>query len=292
MRSPLAHKSHLQIAHSPDADDIFMYYALYFGWVGDDFKLTNKALDIEALNKAALQLRYEASAISFALYPKICNDYALLRTAHSFGNGYGPKLIKKRGKKLKRNCKVALSGENTTNAMIFKLFYKDARIYYMNFLDIEGAVLRGEVDAGILIHESILHFSSDLEVEAEIWDIWRDLAGDLPLPLGGMAILRSIPLLRALRLEEELKRAITVAWSAPKIFSEMLFERNLIRVNESELKTYLGLYADKSSIWLNPLQKSGINKLFELGFDGGFYTSKLDCEDYFIPSDYASLRYS
>ena len=132
------------IAHSPDADDIFMYYAIAFGWVDTPYKLVNTALDIETLNTACLQGLYDISAISFSLYPNICNDYALLRTGMSFGEGYGPKMVKRAKTKLKRNFKVALSGENTTNAMLFKIYYPNARIVYKNFLEIEESVLSGE----------------------------------------------------------------------------------------------------------------------------------------------------
>ncbi len=170
-----------------------MYYAVKFGWVDiKDYMFENLALDIETLNIEAIKGEFEVTAISFGVYPFIKDDYALLRCAISFGNGYGPKLVKKRGIRLKDNFKVALSGKHTTNAMIFRLQYPNARIFYMNFLDIEDAVIRGEVDAGVLIHESILNFDEVLEVEAEIWDIWLDLIKDnLPLPLGGMAIRRS-----------------------------------------------------------------------------------------------------
>ena len=147
------------IAHSPDADDIFMYYAIKFGWVDmKDTKFDNIAKDIQTLNEDALNGVYDIVAISFALYPHIKSDYALLRTAVSFGEGYGPKVIKRKGVKLKRNFKVALSGKHTTNAMLFRIAYPDARVTYMNFLEIENAVIDGDVDAGVLIHESILTF--------------------------------------------------------------------------------------------------------------------------------------
>jgi len=156
------HSTSIKIAHSPDADDIFMYYAIKFGWVSTPAPFENIALDIETLNEAAIEGTYDVTAISFALYPKIREDFALLRTAVSFGEGYGPKLIKKRDKKLRRNFKVALSGRHTTNAMLFKIAFPEARIIYKNFLDIEKAVLNGEVDAGVLIHESILDFDESL----------------------------------------------------------------------------------------------------------------------------------
>ncbi|EAL8128209.1 S-ribosylhomocysteine lyase, partial [Campylobacter coli] len=205
-------KKTITIAHSPDADDIFMYMAIKLGWIGNDFDYKNTALDIQTLNDLALKNEFDATAISFGLYPLIAKEYALLRTAVSFGEGYGPKLIKKQNTHLKRNFKVALSGANTTNALIFRMKYPEARIIYKNFLEIENAVLSGEVDAGVLIHESILEFDSNLCVEAEIWDIWLELAQEnLPLPLGGMALRRSLPLSDAIKIERDLTNAVKIA---------------------------------------------------------------------------------
>jgi 1,4-dihydroxy-6-naphthoate synthase len=282
----------INLAHSPDADDIFMYYAIKFGWVSSEYNFKNKAYDIETLNQETLDGIWDVSAISFGLYPHIADEYALLRTAVSFGEGYGPKLIKLKGKKLKRNFKVALSGKYTTNALIFRLKYPDARIKYYNFLDIEKAVLNGEVDAGVLIHESILTYDERLEVEAEIWDIWSELNGeDLPLPLGGMAIRRSIALLDAINIEEILTKAVYIADAHKKILSKMLIERNLVRVNNETLKKYLSLYANKGSITLSDIQLKAINKLFKLGFDAKFYQEAIDVNEYLIPQEYKELRF-
>jgi 1,4-dihydroxy-6-naphthoate synthase len=282
------------VAHSPDADDIFMYYAIKFGWVTlKDTEFDNLALDIETLNQATLQGTYDICAISFALYPFVKKDFALLKTAVSFGDGYGPKLVKKKGVKLKRNFKVALSGQYTTNALLFKIKYPDARITYMNFLDIEQAVLDGEVDAGVLIHESILTYDSELEVERELWDIWQELAGkDLPLPLGGMCLRRSIPLNKAIDYENTLIKAVQVANDNKLKLSEMLLERDLIRVDHDTLQTYLGLYANDDSIKLSELQYKALDTLYKLGFEHGFYDELIKAENYLIPSEYEELRNS
>jgi 1,4-dihydroxy-6-naphthoate synthase len=263
----------ISVAHSPDADDIFMYYAIKFGWVtAKDAKFENIADDIETLNQATLKGEYDICAISFALYPLVKDDYALLKTAVSFGEGYGPKLIKKKGTKLKRNFKVALSGEFTTNALLFKIAYPEARITYMNFLDIEQAVLDGEVDAGVLIHESILTFNDELEVEREMWDIWVELSGgDLPLPLGGMCLRRSIPLHSAIDYENTLIKAVDVANKNRKVLAPMLLEKGLIRVDADTLDTYLDLYANDNSVELSEIQFKALDKLFELGYKHGYY---------------------
>jgi len=280
------------VAHSPDADDIFMYYAIKFGWVDlKDTKFDNLALDIETLNQATLRGEYDICAISFALYPFVKDDFALLKTAVSFGDGYGPKLIKKKGTSLKKKFTVALSGEYTTNALLFKIKYPNAKITYMNFLEIENAVLEGKVDAGVLIHESILTYDEKLEVEIELWDIWQELAGkDLPLPLGGMCIRRSIPLHNAIEYENTLIKAVNVANSNKAILSKMLIERDLIRVNSETLNKYLDLYANDDSIELSALQYKALDKLYELGYKHGFYEQQIRSEDFLIPSEYKELR--
>jgi 1,4-dihydroxy-6-naphthoate synthase len=282
-----------ELAHSPDADDIFMYYAIKFGWVSNkEIKFKNRALDIETLNQKALEGFYDISAISFALYPFIKDDYALLKTAVSFGEGYGPKLIKKRDKRLKKDFKVALSGKYTTNAMLFRIYYPNAKPVYMNFLEIEEAVLKGRVDAGVLIHESILDFNKELEVEKELWDIWVELTGkEMPLPLGGMAIRRSIPLTKAIKIEEMLTKAVLVATKHKEILSTMLLQRDLVRIDANNLKKYLDLYANSESVELNSKQLEAIDKLFEIGYKYGYYKDLIKTKDYLIPNEYKKLRY-
>ena len=283
----------ISVGHSPDADDIFMYYAIKFGWVSLlKVKFENIALDIETLNQATLKGIYDICAISFALYPFVKDDFALLKTAVSFGEGYGPKLIKKKGAKLKKNFKVALSGEFTTNALLFKIAYPDARISYMNFLDIENAVINGDVDAGVLIHESILTYSSLLEVEREIWDIWVELCNgeELPLPLGGMCLRRSITLTEAIKYENVLIKAVDVANKNRKTLAPMLLEKGLIRVDATTLDKYLDLYANDNSVKMSEVQYKALNKLFELGYKSGHYQNLIKAEDFLIPSEYEELR--
>lgn len=282
----------ITVAHSPDADDIFMYYAVKFGWVDTDgMEFSNTPLDIETLNVEAMNGTYDVSAVSFGAYPFIKDEYALLRCAMSFGEGYGPKLVKKKDAKLKKNFKVALSGRYTTNAMLFKIAYPDARPTYMNFLEIEKAVLDGIVDAGVLIHEAILTYSDELEVEREIFEIWRSFEPLLPLPLGGMAIRRSIPLLRAVKIEQILTSGVDIAVKHQKLLSKMLFERELIRVDEAKLEKYLSMYANERSKELDETSTAAIDKLFEIGYNFGFYDEKITANDMLLPREYIDYRF-
>lgn len=282
----------IQLAHSPDADDIFMYYAIKLGWVDTkDYKFENIGLDIETLNVEAMKGIYDVTAISFGMYPLIRDEYALLRTAVSFGEGYGPKLIRRKDKKLKRNFKVALSGRYTTNAMLFRIYYPEARPVYMDFLEIEQAVVDGKVDAGVLIHESILDFDDSLEVEKEIWDIWVELAGEgLPLPLGGMALRRSLPLNRAIEIEQILVYGVKVANNRKEELCKILEVDELVRISDEMLIKYLDMYASDESIELSELQLQALDRLYQIGFEHGLWECPIKTEDYLIPKEYSTLR--
>ena len=284
----------IDLAHSPDADDIFMYFAIKFGWVDTkDYEFTNIGLDIETLNEEAIRGTYDVSAISFGMYPLIKENYALLRTAVSFGEGYGPKLIRRKDRMLKRNFKVALSGKYTTNAMLFRIYYPNARVIYMDFLEIEEAVVSGRVDAGVLIHESILDYDDSLEVEKELWDIWVELAGDgLPLPLGGMAIRRSLPLNRAIDIEGILIDGVKVANDRKEELCTKLENDSLVRISSSMLTKYLDMYASDDSVELSPLQLKALDRLYEIGFEHGLWEVPIKVEDYLIPKEYQELRES
>ncbi len=282
----------IELAHSPDADDIFMYFAIKFGWVDTkDYTFSNIGLDIESLNVEAIKGTYDVTAISFGMYPLIRDDYALLRTAVSFGEGYGPKLIRRKEKRLKRNFRVALSGKYTTNAMLFRLYYPQARPIYMDFLKIEAAVVNGEVDAGVLIHESILDYDESLEVEKEIWDIWVELAGEgLPLPLGGMALRRSLPLNRAIEIENILIDGVKIANTRKEELCSKLEAEKLVRISDKMLMKYLDMYASDESIELSSLQLKALDRLYEIGFEKGFWEVPIKTEDYLLPREYEMLR--
>jgi len=284
----------IQLAHSPDADDIFMYYAIKFGWVETkDYSFENIGLDIETLNVEAMKGTYDVSAISFGMYPLIKEEYALLRTAVSFGEGYGPKLIKRKKERLKRNFKVALSGKYTTNAMLFRIYFPEARPVYMDFLEIEDAVVSGKVDAGVLIHESILDFDESLEVEKEIWDIWVELAGEgLPLPLGGMAVRRSLPLNAAIDIENILIDGVKVANEKKEELCSKLESDNLVRISDKMLEKYLDMYASDESVELSELQLKALDRLYDIGFKHGLWECPVKTKEYMIPKKYNKLRNS
>jgi len=137
-----------------------------------------------------------------------------------------------------------------------------------------------------------LTFDEKLEVEKEMWDIWCELRGEkeLPLPLGGMAISRSIPLLKAIEYEKTLTKAVDVARLHKYRLSQMLLERGLVRIDEKTLETYLELYANDNSIALSKVQLEALDTLFELGYRHGFYDAPIQAKDFMIPLEYEELR--
>ena len=163
----------------------------------------------------------------------------------------------------------------------------------MDFLEIEDAVVSGQVDAGVLIHESILDFDDSLEVEKEVWDIWVELAGEgLPLPLGGMAIRRSLPLTRAIEIEHILIDGVKVANDRKEELCAKLEAENLVRISSEMLKKYLDMYASDESVELSSLQLIALDTLYEIGFKHGLWESPMHTETYLVPREYQALRNS
>src|SRR5580693_8168980 len=185
----------LRLAHSPDSDDAFMFYALATGKVRlPGVKFTHILSDIESLNHAALKETYDVTAVSFYGYTFVADKYVLLDCGASFGENYGPIVVS--AHPIKKNelagRKIAVAGELTTSYLALKLFEPNVETVTMPFDKILAAVNAKEVEAGLLIHEGQLLFSEiglHRVVDLGIW--WQESTG-LPLPLGANAIRRSL----------------------------------------------------------------------------------------------------
>lgn len=183
------------IAHSPDSDDAYMMAPLALGWMdpqGFTFRFVRK--DIEVLNGEALEGRHDVTAISFGAYPEIRERYDLLRAGSSIQEGTGPVLVGRRplGDWLE-SADVAIPGLRTSAWLALRRWNPRIRPKVMPFDAILPAVQAGEVEAGLLIHESQLQYQAlglDLLVDLGAW--WKQ-SFDLPLPMGGNAIRRDLP---------------------------------------------------------------------------------------------------
>ncbi|HVT04225.1 MAG TPA: MqnA/MqnD/SBP family protein [Thermoanaerobaculia bacterium] len=185
----------ITLAHSPDADDAFMFYGLAKNKLDTgDLKFIHELKDIQSLNVDALEERYDVTAVSFGMYPRIADRYALLSSGSSIGDGYGPIVVSRNPMTAAEmaNQVVAVPGENTSAYIALKLFSPSVKTKTMDFNAIQEAVRDNEVPAGLLIHEGQLTYHEDgLHKVVDLGEWWKGETG-LPLPMGGNAIRRSL----------------------------------------------------------------------------------------------------
>jgi 5,8-dihydroxy-2-naphthoate synthase len=193
--SPATAAMELKLAHSPDSDDAFMFYALATKRVRTrKFKFTHVLEDIETLNQKALDEVYDITAVSFHAYAYLADRYVLLPSGASFGDRYGPIVVARgalgaNGLKGKR---IAVPGKRTTAYLVLQLYEPEIEAVFTPFDRILETVTRGEADAGVVIHEGQLTFAREgLRKIVDLGEWWFQET-KLPLPLGGNAIRRSL----------------------------------------------------------------------------------------------------
>lgn len=202
----------IRVAHSPDSDDAFMYFGIASGAVtGDGIRFEQALSDIESANAAAREGRYDVTAISAAAYPFLADRYLLLDSGASFGDGYGPAIVVPAGSPIARledlaGQRIATPGARTSAALALALRLPDHVAVPMDFKQVGPAALRGEVAAGLVIHEGQLTAAADgLRIVEDLGRSWKARTG-LPLPLGLNAVKRDLP--------PAVRRAAAIAWKA------------------------------------------------------------------------------
>jgi 1,4-dihydroxy-6-naphthoate synthase len=185
----------IRIAHSPDSDDAFMFYALAKDKIATgEYHFTHRLEDIESLNRKALQGEYEVTAISIHAYAYVAQHYALLPSGASMGDRYGPIVVAREGLRPEdiRGRSIAIPGMMTSAYLALKLFEPDFCPMVVPFDQIIAAVERKEVDAGLLIHEGQLTYAeSGLHKVLDLGEWWHGRTG-MPLPLGGNGIRKDL----------------------------------------------------------------------------------------------------
>jgi 1,4-dihydroxy-6-naphthoate synthase len=190
----------ITVAHSPDSDDAFMFYGLASGAVKvDGIEVDQVLSDIETLNRAAFEGKYEVTAVSFNAYTHLVDKYALLPHGASMGDKYGPVLVARRhivaaenGGSL-RGLKIGIPGTLTSAYLTLQMFDPAFTSEVMPFDEIQQAVADGRVDAGLLIHEGQLTYAAEgLRKVVDLGEWWFERTGGLPLPLGGNIIRRDL----------------------------------------------------------------------------------------------------
>lgn len=270
----------VNIAHSSDADDAFMFYALATGRVRSPLVRFHHVLDdIESLNAAAKQGRYEMTAISYHAYPYVAEHYVLTAAGSSVGDGYGPIVVAK-GALPPADLKgktIAVPGLLTTAYLALRLYQPDFEPKVVAFDKILDAVAKGQVDAGLIIHEGQLsYYQSGLHRVLDLGAWWKK-EHNLPLPLGANAVLRSLdPEIQreaGLRLAQSIQYALDHRDEA--LSYAMEFSRGLDR--ESAEK-FVGMYVNHHTTEMHPEVLQAARKLLEMGYQAGLIPHRVGLE--------------
>jgi 5,8-dihydroxy-2-naphthoate synthase len=269
-------KREITVAHSPDSDDAFMFYALATNKVGApglEFRHTLK--DIESLNREAHQGVWDVSAISFHAYPYVADKYVLMHCGGSMGDGYGPMVVSQRPmtpEQLKGK-RIAVPGKLTTAYLTMKIFEPDFEAVVVPFDKILDAVEEGSVDAGLLIHEGQLTFRRQgLHLVVDFGRWWKDQY-DLPLPLGGNIIRREWDQAFREQINGLLRDSIQYALDHRQ--EGMSYALGFARDMEAELADrFVGMYVNGYTLDYGEKGRRGIETLYELAHAKGLIPSK------------------
>jgi len=259
----------LTLAHSPDADDAFMFYALAEGLIDTGgYVFTHVLRDIESLNRAALNGTYDISAISFHAYPHVADQYLLLSCGASVGDGYGPLVVVREGFPDGAELpEVAVPGELTTAYLVLKLWQPEVRTRVVPFDRIAGAVRAGEVAAGLLIHEGQLTYRREgLKKVIDLGEWWQRETG-LPLPLGGNVLHRR-HYQRAQAIANLLREAIAygLAHREDGVRHALAYARGLDAVEAGQ---FIGMYVNHWTLDLGETGRRAVETLLARGAAAG-----------------------
>lgn len=210
----MSEATRIRIAHSPDSDDAFMFYALTQGLLDvEGLEIQHVLRDIETLNQAAFDGTYEITALSIHGYAHLADRYALMSSGASFGDGYGPVVVSKEPltREDLKGAVVAIPGQLTTAHMALKLWLPEVETTLVEFDKILDVVDSGEVKAGVVIHEGQLTYGDmGLNLVVDLGEWWQGETGG-PLPLGGNGIRKDIPADLQARLCRLLRQSIDYA---------------------------------------------------------------------------------
>jgi len=256
----------IHVAHSPDADDAFMFWAMAAGKIDTDGRrYVHELGDIESLNRRALAGELEVTAVSFHAYAYLADRYALLAHGASFGDGYGPRIVSRKPAPTRPRAAltgrlVAVPGELTTAFLTLRLYQPAARHVVVPFDQIEDYVLAGKADAGLLIHEGQLTFADrGLHLWADLGEWWSRKT-QLPLPLGGNVVRRDLGEELTRAIARDLKASIEygLAHRAEALTHAQGFSRGL---DAARTDRFVGMYVNAYTVDYGELGRRAIGEL-------------------------------
>ena len=261
----------LRLAHSPDSDDAFMFYALATGKVKTPgLKFTHILQDIESLNQAALREEYDITAVSFYAFPFLADKYVLLDCGASFGEGYGPVIVASRPMKRDELAgkRVAVAGLRTTSYLALKLFEPNVETVVVPFDQILDAVRNHEADAGVIIHEAqLLYPEMGLSRVVDLGQWWQEETG-LPLPLGANAIRRSLGPEMGLKVASIIRQSVEYGLQHREeaLNYAMQFARDMTAETADK---FVGMYVNARTLEFGEDGRRAVHELYSRGAAAG-----------------------
>ncbi len=258
----------IHLAHSPDSDDAFMFYALAQHKIPTgEFEFVHELRDIQTLNVWAKQGKYEVTALSIHAYATLADRYALLPHGASMGEGYGPVIVSHQplSEAQAKEVEIASPGELTTAHLLLRIWHPEVKFRVMDFDKILPAVLSGEVAAGVLIHEGQLTYQKDgAHKVVDFGEWWATREPGLPLPLGGNGIRKDIPEADRREVSRLLKASIEYGLNDRQrgLDHAATFARGLDR---GLMDTFVGMYVNKLTVDYGVAGRKAVQRLLDLG---------------------------
>ncbi len=263
------------LGHSPDADDAFMFYGLTSGKIANpEITFRHVIQDIQSLNQRALEGEFDVTAVSFHAYPYLVDNYVLLPCGASMGDNYGPVLIAR--EQLARedivHARIAIPG-TLTSAFLALMLWLERPACELNYIvvpfdQIVGKVIRGESEAGLLIHEAQLTYQDcGLKCIVDLGTWWKQETG-LPLPLGGNVIHRRIPKNKRTIIAGLIRESIQYAMRNRT--EAIAYAMNFARGTPLELAIkFIGMYVNNFTVDLGNIGRQALEVFFDRAYYAG-----------------------
>ena len=268
------------VAHSPDSDDAFMFYGLATNKLETEgIKFEHTLKDIQSLNEDAKNGVFDVTAISFHAYAYVSDKYALLPHGASIGDKYGPIVVAKEPRSADEiaDMKIAIPGELTSAFLALRLFNSKFDYEVRPFDQITDAVLKGEVDAGLLIHEGQLFYKElGLDKVLDLGEWWHERTG-LPLPMGGNAIKRDLGDDLMKQVSRHLHRSIM--YSMENREDALQYAMQFARDMAPEVADrFVAMWVNELTLDYGERGKEGVRRLLTEGYEAGIIPHKVDVE--------------
>jgi 1,4-dihydroxy-6-naphthoate synthase len=253
----------LSLGYSPCPNDCFIFYALAHRKVAKDTQWQIRLEDVEALNQLAKQNILDVTKISYHAYAHLINDYIMLPSGGALGQGVGPLIVTKEKLGSLSNKRVAIPGGLTTANLLLKLSQPDdINIVTLRYDQIMPAVAKGDVDAGLIIHESRFTYKEHgLQKFLDVGEWWESTTGHL-LPLGGIIAKRSLGEKNLRQINAAIKESLEYAYAHPEE-TKPYVAKYAQEMSEEVRQKHIDLYVNEYSLDVGEAGKAAVKELFK-----------------------------